>query len=126
MHKFHCKDCGNEFEVELDIDYDWSGVTMVYTANCMFCGGSLSAGFIPRKSFNVGDKMYLHPIHSDSMAIHPEQATEHRRLFPGIKLDNEYRPVFESVKQHDKYLNDCGCVKLPQKIRAKGKRVKIK
>jgi len=125
MYKWRCKNCHNEFETESDIDYDWSDVTMVYTANCMFCGGDLSAGFAPRRAFNIGNKVYLHPRHSDSLAIHPDQVTEHKKLFPDVKIDSDCRPVFESFKQEDKYLETTGFYKHPQKTRIKGKKVKV-
>jgi hypothetical protein len=58
---------------------------------------------------------YATPLHSDSLAIAPDQAEEHRRLFPDIKLDEQCRPVFEKYSQHDAYLEKCGFVKQTNK-----------
>ncbi len=62
---------------------------------------------------------YDHPIHSDSLAMNPNQVAEHRRMFPDIKIDPECRPVFDNYAAHDKYLEACGLVKNPQKIRTR-------
>lgn len=66
---------------------------------------------------------YRIPIHSDSMAISPDQRAEHERLFPNTRLDNQCRPIFENFKQHENYMKKCGIVKAPQKIKNKGKRI---
>lgn len=52
------------------------------------------------------------PIHSDSLAILPDQVSEHRRLYPDIDLDGACRPIFTSVKQREKYLDARGVVKV--------------
>lgn len=60
---------------------------------------------------------------SDSLAIHPEQIPEHRKLFPNVEVLPDGRPKFTSVKQQEKYANRCGFTKKEQKIRKKGKRI---
>lgn len=62
---------------------------------------------------------YTHPIHSDALAIHPNQRAEHERLFPNIRLDEQNRPIFDNFVNHENYLKKCGLVKLPQKIKVK-------
>lgn len=67
---------------------------------------------------------YNHPIHSDSLAINPNQVEEHKRLFPNIRLDGENRPIFDNFVAHENYLKKTGFIKRPQKIKPKreGKR----
>ena len=60
---------------------------------------------------------YKHPVHSNSLAIHPSQRAEHAKLFPNIRLDNQCRPIFEKFIDHENYLKETGFQKLPQKIR---------
>jgi len=77
-----------------------------------------------RNGPNIGNKQYSRPLHSDSLAINPLQIEEHRRLFPNIEVDPEGRPVFENYRQHDSYLEKIGFQKLPQKIKARGRKIK--
>jgi len=66
---------------------------------------------------------YRRPIHSDSLAINPEQRAEHEKLFPNIKLDDQCRPVFDKFSTHEKYMKDCNIVKERQKTKPRGKRI---
>lgn len=54
---------------------------------------------------------------SESLAINPNQIEEHRRLFPDVKVREDGVLEFTSFKSHDKYLEQTGFVKHPQKIR---------
>lgn len=63
---------------------------------------------------------YKHPVHSDSLAISPDQVEEHKRLFPDIEIDSEGRPVFDNFTRHEKYLKQTGFKKMPQKLRRTG------
>jgi len=76
--------------------------------------------------FNIGNREYAKPLHSDSLAINPSQKEEHRRRFPNIELDSDCRPVFKNFKEHDGYLKKTGFVKVPQKTKKKGKKLKGK
>ena len=69
---------------------------------------------------NAGGKDYRKAIHSDSLAISPDQRVEHERLFPDIKLDKQCRPVFDNFTRHEAYLKKTGFVKEPQKIKRSG------
>jgi hypothetical protein len=70
-----------------------------------------------------GGKEYHRPIHSDSLAINPNQREQHEKMFPDVPIDSEGRPVFTSFKQHDNYLKATGFVKNPQRIKKHGKRI---
>lgn len=67
---------------------------------------------------------YKHPIHSDSLAIHPSQRAEHEQMFPNIEIDKLNRPVFDNFTDHEAYLKKCNLVKHPQRIKSKGKTLK--
>lgn len=62
---------------------------------------------------------YKHPIHSDALAISPDQRAEHEKTFPNIRLDGQNRPVFDNFVDHQNYLDKCGIVKLRQKTKRK-------
>ena len=64
---------------------------------------------------------YKRPIHSDSLAIHPSQRAEHQQRFPNIEIDKQNRPVFNNFLDHENYLKKCNLVKIPKKIKPKGK-----
>ena len=64
---------------------------------------------------------YQHPVHSDALAIHPDQRAEHECLFPNIEIDKQNRPVFNNFVDHENYLEKCNLVKVPKKIKLKGK-----
>lgn len=51
-------------------------------------------------------------IHSDSLAIHPDQIAEHHQRYPNVSLDSACRPVFTSVKQRARYLDARGVEKI--------------
>jgi hypothetical protein len=52
---------------------------------------------------------------SESLAISPDQAAEHRRQFPDVKIDTEGRLGFDSVKQRSDYCEKTGFVKKSQR-----------
>lgn len=62
---------------------------------------------------------YEHPIHSDTLAISPDQVEEHRKLFPNIELDGQNRPIFDNFVRHRNYLEATGFRKERQKIKPK-------
>jgi putative FmdB family regulatory protein len=84
-------------------------------------------GYQMRRNFQAdiphAPNTYKKPIHSDSLAINPEQRAEHEKIFPDIKLDSQCRPVFDNFQSHQRYLDKCNLVKERKKIRPKGKRI---
>lgn len=67
---------------------------------------------------------YKNPIHSDSLAIHPDQRAEHEQTFPNIKLDGQNRPIFDNFVDHENYLKKTGFVKLASKEKTLGRKRK--
>lgn len=45
---------------------------------------------------------------SQSMAINPDQAAEHRELFPDVEIKSDGCLGFNSVRQREKYMDTCG------------------
>ncbi len=84
---------------------------------CPTCGGDMQWSL---KIAIHGN--YKHPIHSDALAINPNQRAEHERLFPNIRLDGDNRPIFEKFTDHENYLKKIGFVKERQKIKPKSNR----
>jgi len=60
---------------------------------------------------------YKQPVHSDALAVLPNQRAEHEKLFPNVKLDAQCRPVFDNFTNHEAYLKKTGFVKHTQKLR---------
>ena len=59
---------------------------------------------------------------SDSLAINPDQMKEHHEQFPDVDVLPDGRIKFTSIRQHDKYLEKTGFVKIPQKLKRLGKK----
>jgi hypothetical protein len=86
------------------------------------CGADMHRDIAADVPFVSGGE-YHKAIHSDSLAISPDQRAEHERQFPNIKLDSECRPIFDNFKDHDAYLKKCGFKKERQRIRRKTKKL---
>lgn len=114
LYSFICPECGATEE----------RIRAMRNANkkCMcICGAKMDRDFaadIPHAS-----KDYKKPIHSDSLAINPEQRAEHEKMFPNIKLDDQHRPIFDKFGPHQDYLNKCNLVKERKKVKPCGKRI---
>lgn len=104
-HKFICGKCGT-----VTIDTTTKGIHI-----CPKCKSEMAMDCRIAIHGN-----YQHSVHSDSLAIMPSQVEEHKRLFPNIEIDSEFRPVFDKFTEHQKYLDATGFQKLPQKIRHAG------
>ena len=115
VYCFICPECDNTQEVVRPMKN--SSLSLVCA-----CGANMRRDFAAQKT-NAGNKEYAKTKYSDSLAISPSQVEEHRRLFPDVKIDNQGRPGFDSFKQHDSYLEKTGFVKVPQKIRKRGRRL---
>lgn len=88
---------------------------------CTSCGTKMNRDLRVDLPFVSGD--YKRAVHSDSLAISPDQRTEHLQKFPNIKLDKQCRPIFSNFQDHQKYLDRCNIVKERKKIKPKGKRI---
>jgi putative FmdB family regulatory protein len=80
---------------------------------CRQCGTPMDRDYAAEVRTNLSDTHNAKEIHSDSLAIHPDQVAEHRRLYPDVPLDGACRPVFTSVKQRERYLEGRGIAKVP-------------
>jgi putative FmdB family regulatory protein len=92
---------------------------------CPKCGTVMERDYVAEKPTHHSGG-YSRPIVSDSLAMHPDQIAEHRRMFPDVKVTPEGQPVFENFQQHDSYLKKIGAVKNPAKMKKKGVRVTTK
>ncbi len=104
LHNYKCWDCGHHFLDET-----------VNAPDCPECK-STKTGMDCRIAIHGN---YESPVHSDSLAVHPEQRAEHEKMFPNIQLDGQNRPIFDNFTDHENYLNKTGFQKLPQKIKPK-------
>ena len=63
---------------------------------------------------------------SDSLAIHPDDISEHRKHFPNVEVTSDGRPQFTSPRQQEKYAEkSAGCYKKTQKTKSQLGRVRI-
>lgn len=106
MHEFICDEC----DIVLK-DNNTRGVHLCPRCNCGM-RWNVCIGFHGN---------YAHPVHSDALAINPEQAEEHKQKFPNIELDGQCRPVFNNFVNHQAYLDATGFVKTAQKLKPKKK-----
>ena len=115
LYSFQCPECGDKEE----------SVRAMENANkaCICtCGARMNRDFAADLPFASGD-YHQGAIHSDSLAIHPDQRAEHLQKFPNIKLDSQNRPVFDNFQKHQAYLDKCNLVKDRKKIKPKGVRI---
>lgn len=111
VYSFICSECGDKQEVTRSMK------TSDKVQLCI-CGADMFRDFAADQ-IRAGGKDYSKPIHSDALAISPRQCAEHKRKFPDIKLDSQCRPVFDSYRKHQDYLDKCNIIKQPNR---KGKR----
>ena len=107
LRSYKCLACGRNFSDEA-----------VNAPNCPECGSD-KTGMDCRVAIHGN---YRHPIHSDSLAIHPSQRAEHEKMFPNIRIDKLNRPVFDNFVDHENYLTKCNLIKHRQKIKPKSNR----
>ncbi len=104
VHSFTCRECCITVT-----DTTTKGVH-----KCPKCGEDMWCEFAGSIRGN-----YPVPVHSDALAISPDQRAEHKREFPNIRLDGDYRPIFDNYVDHQAYLKKTGFVKATQKIKPK-------
>lgn len=118
-HKNHilekCGECGSLYRNDTD------GIAYL----CPECGIILEC--VTRSIVNdnkpeIMGTPYKTPIHSDALAMQPDQVAEHKKLFPNIPIDDQNRPVFTNSKDHQVYMDKCGIKKQTQRTgKSKGK-----
>jgi hypothetical protein len=72
---------------------------------------------------NIGIQQGDYNFVSESLAIHPDQAKAHRKMFPDVDVKVDGRLAFKSVRSHDQYIKKTGFVKHPKKIKSRGTRI---
>jgi len=81
------------------------------------CGVKMNRDLQTDIPFASGD--YKRAVHSNSLAISPDQRAEHEQKFPNIKLDSQNRPVFDNFQKHQAYLDKCNIVKERKKVKSR-------
>ena len=108
LHDYKCLDCDCHFSDKA-----------VDAPDCPECG-SIKTGMDCNIAIHGN---YRHPVHSDAMAIHPDQRAEHERRFPNIRIDKQNRPIFDNFTDHQAYLDQCNIIKVRQKIKPKREKI---
>ena len=108
LHTFICDVCGLGIQ-----DTSTKGVHV-----CPKCGAEMRWDL---GGIGIRPGGYNHV--SDSLAFHPDDIPDHRRMFPGIEVTPDGRPMFTSPKQQERYANACGFDKKSQRIRQRGRRI---
>jgi hypothetical protein len=110
--------CGCGFGIESPVYTDYRMVDgELRFPYCPRCGRIMSNRV--QSVARPGDYEHI----SDSLAIHPDQISEHRKLFPHIEVLPDGRPKFTSPRQQELYANACGFDKKTQRNRRKGVRI---
>lgn len=115
IYEYACEDCGIHEDIPRPVEF------RDFSAECKECGGSMVRCMsAPRIHADSYDK----PIHSDALAIHPDQVAEHQKLYPDVPLDSQCRPILSKFSQHEKYINARGVYKAPSlRSKRRGKRI---
>jgi putative FmdB family regulatory protein len=66
---------------------------------------------------------YARPIHSDALGIRSCQVEEHKRLYPDVQLDAQNRPILDSYRKHEAYMEKRGIVKQPALRQRRGRKI---
>lgn len=112
-YSFVCSECNDKQEVIRSMkDSD--------RPQLCICGADMNRDFTVDIPFASGGDYGSRAIHSDSLAINPDQRIEHEKLFPDIKLDSQCRPVFDNFSAHESYLKKCNLVKERKRVKPKG------
>ncbi len=99
IHQFICDSCGNSITD-----------TSAKAVHVCACGKNMRWDL---KGIGIPLGDYNHT--SDSLAIHPADIPEHRKLYPGIEVTPEGQPKFTSMRQQEKYaVKSAGCYKKRQ------------
>lgn len=85
---------------------------------CPLCGEEM---FWDLNGIGIAAGDYYHESHS--LALHPSQIPEHRKLFPSVEVTSDGLPCFTSPKQQEKYAEKSGFYKKRQRQKARGKRI---
>ncbi len=109
MYTFICNECG----VRKTATHSIKEIAPMIPV-CLHCGDTMDRDY-QTDMFSTPKDSYRTPIHSDALAIAPDQRKEHERLYPYIKLDKKNRPVFDKYGPHQKYLDETGFRKNPGK-----------
>lgn len=110
-----CGECNNKYEKIIQIEKFKCPKCRVLMEEVRIedkfaTGGDLACG-----TLQIMGTPYKVAIHSDSLAISPDQVAEHKREFPNIEIDDQCRPVFTHKKTHQEYMDKCGVRKQAQK-----------
>jgi len=97
---YTCDECGVATEKVLQMSASGNPQWCV-------CGKLLRRNYTAEAAVD-SDRPYAKPIISDSLAVSASQVEEHRQKFPYIKIQDDGRPVIESARQHQRYLDDIG------------------
>ena len=112
--KFICRVCGER-------DGVFAPVNQTPEAPSCKCGKMMRPDFTrPQENGGLGVAgcETARTFWSQSLAISPEQATEHRRLFPNVEIAPDGQLGFHSHKERERYCEACGFEKKPARIRA--------
>jgi putative FmdB family regulatory protein len=111
LYCFKCSECGQRQEDIKPMSESNSPVVCPHCGCFMDRDMAAEAGAVP-----VGCDT-AKPFWSESLAISPDQAAEHRATFPDVLVDRQGRVGFTSHKQREKYLDTCGFFKKSAKLK---------
>lgn len=111
-----CGECNNKYEKPIQIEKFECPECRALMDEIRVEDKPTGVNDVPDGTLQIMGAPYKTPIHSDSLAISPDQVAEHKKEFPNIEIDDQCRPVFTNAKDHQAYMNKCGVTKQAQKI----------
>lgn len=108
-----CKTCG---ETRTGVSNSLSELSQELPFYCPECDEGMVLDCKPVRVM-IGNEPYSKPLISSALAIHPDQAIEHRTKFPDVDVLPDGQLGFNDYKSHDDYLKATGFQKTPQRIR---------
>jgi putative FmdB family regulatory protein len=116
IYVFLCPECGNQEEVlrpmsQSDEPHD-----------CAECGGETERDYHAERPNATGTEKG-ETFWSQSLAISPDQAAEHRRLFPNVRVREDGCLGFDSNRERERYCNKTGFEKVQGRSRRRGRRI---
>ena len=115
-YAYVCDACGEREDIVKPMAESTSDET------CRACGRPMRKD-LTTSTPRVHKDSYSKPLHSDALAIHPEQRAEHQRLYPDVRLDRANRPILDSFAKAERYYNSRGIHKPMKRNRRRMARI---
>lgn len=119
VYCYRCPECGVSYDVVKPMKESSR------QERCTVCNVEMSRDFTAENKAATGTEKG-ETFWSQSLAISPSQAAEHRRLFPNVRVRSDGCLGFDSVKDRSNYCERTGFYKVPGKQKRRATKVSTK